>query len=73
MNWEKGANSCALLYFYTMRLVETVGDFTNIFIRKAANAGLMGLTNLDVVGHSLGAHATGYGNGIKKKLLLLIF
>lgn len=61
INWEKGANSFALLYFYTMRLVDTVGDFTNMFIRKAVNTGLMSLTKLDVVGHSLGAHAAGYG------------
>lgn len=36
---------------------------------KAVNAGLMTLTKLDVVGHSLGAHAAGYGDGTFSWLL----
>lgn len=69
MNWSKGANNPA--YLPSVNRVMGVGRTVAKFI--VTNLKHIDLDQLIIVGHSLGAHAAGYGTIIYDKIFLKIY
>lgn len=59
VDWSLGSQDP--LYFNSARNAEHVGKIVGKFIEQAVNDGLINLDKVELIGHSLGAHASGFG------------
>lgn len=59
VDWTEGSQDP--IYVHSAHRVEHVGEIVGKFIERAADEGLINLNKVELIGHSLGAHASGFG------------
>lgn len=60
INWEKGITSWIDVDATKMR-IEQVGGYILDFIEKMSEQKLINLSNVEMIGHCVGAHIAGWG------------